>query len=65
MQEPVEITGLWLRVFQGKIKVLLEIDGEWRRCLTESCDGIVSHIVEPIGIVASPVDDEVHGNDLR
>jgi hypothetical protein len=55
----VQVTGIWLQKdteHNGNgIRVLAEVDGEWRVIITEtSDDGPISHIVEPAGIQRSP-----------
>ena len=58
----VTVTGIWLRTIGGQIKVLAEIDGQFRLLIQETvveCDGRltpISHIIEPSGILASPLD---------
>jgi hypothetical protein len=48
----VPVTGIWLRDGQqeDEIEVLAEIDGEWRTVIVETVGGILSHIVEPLGM---------------
>jgi hypothetical protein len=55
MNDPIPITGVWLRRIGDEAQVLVEIDGKWRMCVTEPLDGNFSHIVEPSGIIKSPV----------
>jgi hypothetical protein len=55
----VNITGIWLQKdteYNGSgLRVLAEVDGEWRTVITETADdGPISHIVEPAGIERSP-----------
>lgn len=51
---PVPVTGIWLRDRdEGRVlEVLAEFDGEWRVVIhTQNIlDGIISHIVEPLGM---------------
>lgn len=62
MQEPVPVTGVWLRVSGGApdsaydvVEVLVEVDGSWRQVVVDrACSGPVSHIVEPSGIRKAP-----------
>lgn len=55
------ITGVWLRRIGNKAQVLLESEGEygkrWFLVVEEGLDGQFSHIVEPAGILNSPVDE--------
>lgn len=55
-KEPVAITGLWLRRRDDNAEALVELDGEWRKVITERYDGAFSHIAEPSGIRNAPVD---------
>lgn len=70
MQEPVPITGLWLRSEvdenyahgPDRLVILVEVDGEWRHCLVQDTStlvdsGPISHIVESSGIRRSPVNE--------
>ena len=58
MKEPIEVTGIWLRGNRDNgIEVLVEVNGYWRKAITDSFYGEVSHIVEPLGIMAAPVED--------
>lgn len=63
-QEPVPITGVWVRRdfahLGGKLRVLVEVGGEWR--LVQEHDdepgphqSHISHITEPAGILSAPV----------
>lgn len=68
-QEPVPVTGCWLRVFKGRIEVLLEVDGEWKIVHSErpdpSGESICSAIAEPGAIrkgTPDPVTEAVHGD---
>ncbi len=48
------ISGLMLRTEEDRIVVELEIDGAWVVVLSEwigSTDVIISHIIEPLGII--------------
>lgn len=58
-QEPVLIQGVWLDAYSGRIKVRVEVNGEWRNVLDLPNVGHehISHIVEPSGILASPLAD--------
>jgi hypothetical protein len=53
--EPVPITGLWLRREGDDAVVLVEVDGEWRKVITERFDGAFSHIAESTYILDAPV----------
>jgi hypothetical protein len=53
--EPVPITGLWLRREGDDAVALVEVNGEWRKVITERLDGAFSHIAEQSGILKSPV----------
>lgn len=58
----ITIEGVWLRTVGSQSQVLVQIDGQWRLVIGETiftADGKlapVSHIVEPSGVMASPVD---------
>jgi hypothetical protein len=52
----VEITAIWLRRIGNELHVCAEIDGEWRRVITELVDGNISHIAETNGIASAPLD---------
>jgi hypothetical protein len=59
-KQPVPVTGVWLQKATahngGQLRVLVEIDGQWREVITEVADdGPISHIVEPSGMMAAPV----------
>lgn len=61
-KQPVPVTGIWLHaVFNergeatDKMRVCAEVDGQWRECIVEGPYGHCSHIVEPGGILTSPV----------
>lgn len=60
-QEPVAITGLWLRALGNSIQACVEIDEEWRLAIDEmvvaEIEGIVSHICEPLGMRHAPLLD--------
>lgn len=58
----VAVTGIWLHRqpdnLGGQIEVWAEVDGKWLRVIgPERDDGIISHIVEPAGIVQSEAVD--------
>jgi hypothetical protein len=55
-QEPVEITGAWVRRIGDNVEMLIERNGNWYLIATEHVDGAFSHIVEPNGIRKSPED---------
>jgi HK97 family phage prohead protease len=61
-QQPVSISGLWLRQLGAKLEVLAEVGGVWRIAIRETLidleDQTISHIVEPIGIEQAEVDPE-------
>lgn len=62
LQEPVAIQGVWLDAHSGRIRVRIEIDGVWRNVLDlPNIDdgGHISHIVEPSGILSSPLAPEL------
>jgi len=50
--DPVPVTGIWLRSGPERdgLEVLAEINGEWRTVITEKCGGLISYIVEPLGM---------------
>lgn len=51
-REPIPITGVWLRdgVGEDAIEVLIERDGEWITVIEERTGGLLSHIVEVLGM---------------
>jgi len=52
-QEPVCVTGVWLKNLGDEIIVSVEVDGAWVDVITEyvgRMEFAVSHIVEPLGI---------------
>jgi hypothetical protein len=54
-QQPIPVGGVWLDAHSGRIRVRVEINGEWRDVIDERNDeGHISHIVEPAGITDSP-----------
>lgn len=61
-QEPVSITGVWLRTTNSRVQVLVEIDKQWRLCQNDFIsydDGKYSpcsHIYEANGIRNAPID---------
>jgi len=61
LQEPVAIQGVWLDAHSGRIKVRVEVDGVWRNILDlpNIGEGHISHIVEPSGILSSPMAHEL------
>lgn len=53
------VSGVWLRTLGGQMQVLVEIDGVWRLVIDEYAplrEQSISHIVEPSGMLAAPVD---------
>ena len=48
----------WLQsTSKGGVRVLVEIDGKkWHVCVEDSLSGLVSHIVEPAGMINSPME---------
>ena len=56
----ITITGLMLRNEGNDIIVELEIDGKWVEVIKEylPSDAIVSHIVEPLGILKAVEEGE-------
>ena len=62
MQTPlkkVSVSGLWLRIIDGKIQILAETEHRWRLLMEESLadhNPTFSHIYEPSGILSAPVD---------
>ena len=55
-QDPVLIQGVWLDAHSGRIKVRVEVGGQWLNVLNLPNVGHahISHIVEPDGIRKSP-----------
>lgn len=49
-QEPVPITGVFLKRIGQYAIVEVEIAGKWVEVIREHADGFYSHIVEPLGI---------------
>jgi hypothetical protein len=60
MQEPIAISGLWLRVIGDRIEVLVEIDKAWRLVIQEATgttiEAGIGHIANPSGIRKAPPD---------
>ena len=58
-KDMVEVTGVKLRCFNGKVEVLVEVGGSWRLAISERYDdeGVISHIVEPSGIRRAPIEE--------
>jgi hypothetical protein len=54
-QEPVAVSGIWLRSRGTYMEVLVERDGEWYVVIEEYGNSI-SHIVEPLGILKGKPD---------
>ena len=42
----IPITGVWLRRFGDEVQVLVEINGEWRKVITENVEGSFSRFAE-------------------
>lgn len=53
----IEISGVWLRKIDRELQVCVEVDGQWKRVLTDHCEGPISHIVETSGIRKAPADE--------
>lgn len=58
-KDSVRISGVWLvktpAHLGNKIEVLVEVDGTWRRAISEISDeGPISHIAEPAGLRTAP-----------
>jgi HK97 family phage prohead protease len=66
-QEPVAITGLWLRALGNSVQACVEIDEKWRLAIDEmvvaEIEGIVSHICEPLGMRNAPLLDDTGKSD--
>lgn len=59
-QEPVPVSGIWLRTVSDGLQVLAEVEGKWRIVIEEAAsteDLMMSHIVEPSGILDGDIDD--------
>lgn len=63
-KQTISIGGVWVRNNdEGQVEVLLEVEGVWRKVYVESWqvldpeENLVSHIVEPAGILRAPEDD--------
>ena len=54
----IAIDGIWLRRIGSRVEVLAEVDRQWRIIIVENVDGQFSHIVEPGGIAAAPIEGE-------
>ena len=51
-KESVQVTGIWLDAYSGRIRVRAEVGGEWKTVIdTTDNGGHISHIVEPSGMV--------------
>jgi hypothetical protein len=62
LNEPVLIQGVWLDANQGRIRVRVEVAGVWRNILdlpNIPDGGHISHIVNPDGILSSPIAAEL------
>jgi hypothetical protein len=59
LRTQLAIEGVWLikeRGDEGKIRVLVEVEGDLHEAITEVADdGRISHHVHPAGILAAPV----------
>ena len=58
--DTVPISGVWLRSRGADVMdVLVERDGKWYRVIREKHieDGVISHIVEVLGILNAPEDE--------
>lgn len=59
----IEITGIWLTRKGGEndpnaeVQVHVEVDGNWRRVITEPLGANFSHAVSSDGIRSSPLSD--------
>jgi hypothetical protein len=49
-QQPIPVSGVWLRKEGERVIVAVEIEGKWIDVITEREEGPFSHIVEPDGI---------------
>lgn len=59
-KRPVDVTGVWLDAHSGRIRVRVEIAGEWRTVIDEhNDDGHISHIIEPSGMLKAPRSTEL------
>lgn len=61
-QEPIEISGIWLRSSGNNIEVLVERDGQWYSVIREYMGGSISHITEPLGILNARLDTVTKSN---
>lgn len=55
------VQGIWIRAIGDHVELLAEVDGKWRFLCRERLDSAFSHIVEPIGIHAAPLDPITDG----
>lgn len=55
-QDPVPVTGIWLFKENDHCIVSAEINGEWRRLISEHVEGPFSHIIEPPGMIKAPLE---------
>jgi hypothetical protein len=60
----VGVRGIWLRKIGDQVQVLAEGDDGWHLVIEERADGNYSHIVEPPGIIAAPLDPLLQGDAL-
>jgi hypothetical protein len=59
-KQPIEITGVWLDAHSGRIHVRVEFGGQWHTVVNEgNNEGHISHIVEPSGMLKSPISAEL------
>jgi hypothetical protein len=52
----IRVGGVWIRSIGGNVELLVELEDGWHLCAKESLDSAFGHIVEPSGILNSPVD---------
>lgn len=68
--EFIPITGVWLHSVSvtnvrgtfNYVAVSIEVDGEWRRVVTELLSPPISHVIEVAGLRHAPRDDRLNSH---
>ena len=55
-RKSIRVGGVWIRAIGKNVELLVELEDGWHLCATESLDAAFGHIVEPEGILKSPID---------
>lgn len=60
------VTGIWLRTtLTGRVEVLFEREGHWWLAIDVANGDNISHIVEPLGMAAAPLDPVTECADAK